>query len=125
MPTKPGRVVTYNEELPYIKPHDPLITWSSGFDFSYTICGFRPQTPKLSPTSCSPSSSSLPQLFWNIWEFGAKKYFTDSRTASTIQLFVAIKGNCAALFFFWTSCSEREFPRDYSINLATCLFACH
>ena len=27
MPTKLGRVVTYNEELPPIKSHDPLNTW--------------------------------------------------------------------------------------------------
>ena len=36
MDTKLGRVVTYNEELPSILSHDPLITWSSDFDFSYT-----------------------------------------------------------------------------------------
>ena len=28
MTTKPGRVVTYNEELPSIKLQDPLTTWS-------------------------------------------------------------------------------------------------
>ena len=28
MTTKPGRVDTYKEELPSIKPKDPLITWS-------------------------------------------------------------------------------------------------
>ena len=27
--TNPGKVVTYNEEVPSIKSHDPLITWSS------------------------------------------------------------------------------------------------
>ena len=27
--TKPGRVVTYNDELPSIKLEEPLITWSS------------------------------------------------------------------------------------------------
>ena len=46
MSTKPGRVVTCNEELPSIKSHEPLITWSSNFDFSYTVCSFRTQTPK-------------------------------------------------------------------------------
>ena len=30
---KPGRVVADIEELPSIKSHDPLITWSSDFDF--------------------------------------------------------------------------------------------
>ena len=35
MTTKPGRVVTFNEGLPSILSHDPLITWSSDFDFSY------------------------------------------------------------------------------------------
>ena len=52
MATKPGRVVTYNEELLSIKSHDPLIRWSSNFDFSYTICRFKTQTPKSSPLSC-------------------------------------------------------------------------
>ena len=31
VPTKPGRVVTYNEELPSIKSQDPLIIWSCKF----------------------------------------------------------------------------------------------
>ena len=48
---KPGRVVTHDEELPYIKSHDPLITWSNDLDFSYTIGRFRTQMPKSSPTS--------------------------------------------------------------------------
>ena len=52
MITKSGRVVAYNEELPSIKSHDPLITWSSDFDFSHTICGFKTKMPKSSPTSC-------------------------------------------------------------------------
>ena len=47
MTAKPGR----NEELPTIKPHDPLITCSSNFDFSYIICRFRMQSPKLLPVS--------------------------------------------------------------------------
>ena len=51
MTTKPGRVVAYNEELSSIKSHYPLITWSSDFDFSHTICRFRAKTLKSSPTS--------------------------------------------------------------------------
>ena len=35
-----------------IKSHYLLITWSSDFDFSHTICRFRANTPKSSPTSC-------------------------------------------------------------------------
>ena len=66
----------YNEELPSIKSadhyhkayayltwqsgdlllpwcrNDPLITWSSDFDFPYTICRFRTQTPNSSSNSC-------------------------------------------------------------------------
>ena len=42
----------------------------------------------------SPSST---ELFWNIGEFKAKKYFTDHPKANGIQLFVATKGN-----FFWS-----------------------
>ena len=52
MATKPDKVVTYNKKLPSMKSHDPLIAWSSDFNFSYTICRFRSQTPKSSPTSC-------------------------------------------------------------------------
>ena len=57
MATKPGKVVIHNEELPSIKSHDFLIKWfsnsrSSGLDFSCTICRFRTQMPKLSPTTC-------------------------------------------------------------------------
>ena len=52
MDTKLGRVVTYNEELPSIQSHDPLITLPSDFDLSYTICRFRMQTPNSSLTSC-------------------------------------------------------------------------
>ena len=47
----------------------------------------------------SPSSSS-PKPFQNIGEFGAKNYFVDHETTSTIQLFVATKGNFSGLFFF-------------------------
>ena len=36
----------------------------------------------------------------NNGEFGGKKYFTGHRTANTIQVFVAIKGYFAGLFFF-------------------------
>ena len=38
-------------------------------------------------------------LFRNNGEFGAKKYFTDHRTANTNQLFVVIRGNFSGLFF--------------------------
>ena len=34
------------------------------------------------------SPSSLLQLFWNIREFGAKKYFTYHQTANTISYLV-------------------------------------
>ena len=53
MATKSGRVVTYNEELLFTKSHDFLITWSSDFDFPYTICSFRTKTPNSLPISCS------------------------------------------------------------------------
>ena len=52
------------------------------------------------------------RLFENIGEFGAKKYFTEHRTANAIQLVVAIKENFSGLFFFWVSPKEEEFPRD-------------
>ena len=38
MAIKPDRVVAYNGELPSIKSHEPLITWSYDFDFlSYDL----------------------------------------------------------------------------------------
>ena len=40
--------------------------------------------------SCSPSFDSA-SLIRNIGEFGAKNYFTDHRTANTIQLFFPTK----------------------------------
>ena len=45
MATKPGTVVTYNEELPSKNSHDPLITWFSDFDFSYKICKCSTSSP--------------------------------------------------------------------------------
>ena len=70
-------------------------------------------------------SSSCPRLFRDIKKIGGKRYFTDHRAANIIQLFVAIKGNFSGLLFFWTSSSEGKLPRDYLINVATCLFAHH
>ena len=40
------------------------------------------------------------RLLWNIGELVAKKYFIDYRTANTIQLIVAIKGDFSGLFFY-------------------------
>ena len=58
-------------------------------------------------------------------EFGAEKYFTDRRSANTIRLFVALKGYFLVYSFFGASLSVGEFPRDYVINVVTCLFARH
>ena len=33
MATKPDTMITYNQGLPSIKSHYPLIMWSSDFDF--------------------------------------------------------------------------------------------
>ena len=55
----------------------------------------------------------LPSLrfFQNIWECGAKKYFTHHQIVNIIQLVIAIKGNFSDLFFFLTSRSKGEFSR--------------
>ena len=58
-------------------------------------------------------------------EFRAKKYFTGHRTANGMQSVVAMKGDWSGLLFFWTSCREGEFPRDYLVNVASCLLAYH
>ena len=57
----------------------------------------------------SPSSAKLSR---NIGEFVAKNYFTDHWTANTIHLFVDVKGSFSGLFFFWTTRTKGEFPRD-------------
>ena len=65
MATRPCRVVIDNEELLSIRSHDPLITSSSGFDFSYITCRFRTQTAKLPPTSfCSFHAQHPKCKFW-------------------------------------------------------------
>ena len=53
-----------NEELPSIKSHDPLMTFSSGFEFSHTICRFRMQTPKSSPICRLAFIVGLPCFFF-------------------------------------------------------------
>ena len=97
--------------------HDPLIMWSSNFDFYNTSCRFKTQVSKLSPTSCFHASS--PQLFRNITEFETEKYFTDHGTANIIQLFVGRKRHFSGLLFLWTYYSKGEFPRDYLINVTS------
>ena len=39
MATKPGRVVTYNEDLTSIKSHKLVFMWSSNSDFSLQFVG--------------------------------------------------------------------------------------
>ena len=57
-------------------------------------CGLEDCVSIKSITLCnclSASCSSTMQLFWNIGKCGAKKYFTDNKTAKTTQLYVTIK----------------------------------
>ena len=94
MATKPGRVVTYNKELPSIKSRPfyhvvYLLILISLIQF----VGLKRK--RLSRHRLLVLSST--QLFGNI---GAKKYFRDHRTANLIQLFVTMKGNFSGLFFF-------------------------
>ena len=58
-----------------------------------------------------PFCPSSAQLFRNIVEFGARKYFADYQTANTIQLFVTILYKGIYLFFFWTSLNRRGIPQ--------------
>ena len=67
------KVAKYNEELPSINSHDPLITWSSDFDFSYTICRFRTQMHKSSLISCFLFVLSNAYLLFN-----EKSYFHEA-----------------------------------------------
>ena len=65
----------------------------------------------------------LSRLFRNIEEFAAKKYFTDYRTANTIQLVVAIKGH-----FFWSilflNKSQRRGISQKLVENCSHLFIC-
>ena len=70
----------------------------------------------------SSSSCDSASLIGNIRELRAKNYFTDHRTANTIQLFVSMKSKFSGIFFSRTSRSEVEFPIGYLINIATCYF---
>ena len=55
----------------------------------------------------SPSSSS-PQLFRNIEEFGAKKYYTDDQTVTTIHVLVAKKEIFLVYFSFGQVAAKRH-----------------
>ena len=134
MATKPGRLVTYNEELPSIKLYDPLITWFSDFDFSYSIGGFRTQTPKSSPTSYCVSVkrfgiACVLLLFVFLLVFSRLSGNSEQKIIlQTIEQLIQfsylfLKGNFSGLFFFRTSRSEGEFPKGYLIKTVTCLFA--
>ena len=99
------------------------------FDISYTICRFRTETPQSLPTSCSfcvcvkrttlcncLCSSSASSRFSasrirNIGEFGAKKYFSDQRTANTIQSFVPIRRNFFGSILFQNKSHRRGIPQ--------------
>ena len=79
-------------------------------------------------SACVDHDTHLNFIFWNPpitfanyrYSHMGKHLSTseNSVTSDTIQLLVAIKGNYSGLFFFWTSRSKGEFPRDYLINIA-------
>ena len=46
------------------------------------------------------------RAFWNMGEFGAKKYFTDFRTTNATQIIVAIKESFCGLFFYYARHSK-------------------
>ena len=106
-----GKVRIYNEQLPSIKSHDHLIRWSGDFDLSYTIFRFRMQTPRSSPTDCSPCSSFSLQPFRSIREFCAKNYFTNQQAVNTTQLFVAVEN-----FFLVFCCSDQVTAKGNSLE---------
>ena len=71
----------------------------------------------------SPSSSS-PQLFRNICEFGGKR-FPDHRAANKLSyLFLVIKRYFSGLFFFWTSCSKVGKIHQRLLDKCDHLFIC-
>ena len=89
------------------------------FVFTFFVFTWKATRLHLPVFSIFPFSTTFPEY----WGIRKKKCFTDHQTAITVQLFVAIKGNFSGLLFFWTSRKEREFPREYFINVVTCLFA--
>ena len=74
MSTKFGRVVTYNEELPLTKLHDPSITWVCEVTVqTKTIVSalpYCPWSPNLGQNDDIPSAASthkVPQLFGHVF----------------------------------------------------------
>ena len=62
-------------------------------------------------SSSSPSSRFSANLIRNIREFGAKIYFTDHRTANTIQLFVPIKRKFIGSILFQNKLQQKGIPQ--------------
>ena len=122
MVTKSSRVVTYNEKLSSIKSHDPLITWRSDLDFPSTIVGLEHKGLSrhrlLVALACKAKPFGIISLFFfcrlflGYREFRAKIYFTNRRTANTIQLFVAMKGKFPGPLFLWACWGKGKFPRE-------------
>ena len=54
-----------------------------------------------------------------------QKYFTDSWTANTMKLFLAIEGYFSGLFFCEQVAAKGNSPETNVINVATCSFAHH
>ena len=105
-----GKVRIYNQELPSIKSHDHLIRWSGDFDLSYTICRFRMQRPKSSPTDCSRCSCSSLQPFGVLRNSEEKMILQTNK--QLIQFIVICRHKKK---FFWsilllTKSQQREIP---------------
>ena len=119
MATKPSRVVTYNEQVHSVKSYDFLITWSSDFDFSYTICRFKTQRPKSSPTSCCICLQS--KVLWNCQCFfcrtfveyrgiRGKKIFYRPSTSYYNSVIYCYKKNFLWFVLFLNMSQRREIP---------------
>ena len=93
------------------------------FLFYFTSTFIRISLSLQSPVFFSRFSASRVR---NIWEFGAKNILQTIKHVIQFSYLFLLKRNFLGLFFFWTSLSEEEFPRDkcsHLINEATCFFA--
>ena len=82
--------------------------------WSITLCNFLPIF-----------FSFLVEFFWNIVKLGGKKILQTIEQQIQFSYLLPKTENFADQFFFWISRRKEEFPRDYLINIVSCLFAYH
>ena len=85
--------------------------YSSIGNSTYCVCVKRITLCNCLCSSSSPSSRFSASLIRNIEKFGANNYFTDHRTANTIQLFVSIKMKFFGSILFQKKLQQKGIPQ--------------